>query len=51
MMEAETEFFYRFRSTNALLDGWQELEKQEIYFAPPDDLNDPMEGFKPGFPG
>lgn len=46
MMEAETEFFYRFRSTNALLDGWQELEKQEIYFAPPDDLNDPMEGFK-----
>ncbi len=27
------EFFYRFRPTNALLEGWSELEKQEIYFA------------------
>lgn len=35
---------YRFRSTYALLDGFQELEKQELYFAPFDELNDPMEG-------
>jgi hypothetical protein len=26
------------------LDGFQELENQEIYFAPPDQLNDPLEG-------
>lgn len=36
---------YRFRSIYNLLDGHQELENQEIYFAPSDDLNDPMEGF------
>jgi hypothetical protein len=35
---------YRFRSVHALLDGFQELENQEIYFAPPDQLNDPLEG-------
>ncbi len=40
------EFFYRFRSTAALLNGFEELERQEIYFSPPDQLNDPMEGFK-----
>lgn len=45
-MDIENEFFYHFRSTHALLDGWNELEKQEIYFASPDELNDPMEGFK-----
>ena len=37
---------YRFRSTSALLEGFQELEKQEIYFASPQALNDPMEGYK-----
>lgn len=37
---------YRFRSTQALLDGYQELEAQQIYFSPPDKLNDPLEGFK-----
>jgi hypothetical protein len=37
---------YRFRKVHHLLDGHQELEKQEIYFAPPEDLNDPMEGFR-----
>jgi hypothetical protein len=37
---------YRFRSTDALLDGHQELEAQQIYFCPPDQLNDPLEGFK-----
>jgi hypothetical protein len=41
-----TDFLYRFRSTAALLDGYHELENQEIYFSPPKDLNDPMEGFK-----
>lgn len=39
-------FFYRFRSINALIGDRKELEKQEIYFARPDELNDPMEGFK-----
>lgn len=37
---------YRFRSCRALLEGFGELERQEIYFAPPDQLNDPMEGFR-----
>ena len=27
-------------------DKYQELEKQAIYFASPDELNDPMEGFR-----
>ncbi|MHB1564475.1 MAG: DUF2971 domain-containing protein [Leptospirillum sp.] len=39
-------FFYRFRSLDALLGEHQELEKQEIYFSPPEQLNDPMEGYK-----
>jgi Protein of unknown function (DUF2971) len=39
-------FFYRFRSIDALLGDRQELGKQEIYFCPPEQLNDPMEGFK-----
>ena len=37
---------YRFRSIDALLDKYQELENQTIYFASPDQLNDPMEGFR-----
>ncbi len=41
-----TTIFYRFRSTEDLLDGHNELANQEIYFASPDELNDPMEGFK-----
>lgn len=40
------EHLYRFRSTHALLDSHQELESQQIYFCPPDQLNDPLEGFK-----
>jgi hypothetical protein len=40
------DFIYRFRSTHALLDGFHELEQQEIYFAPPKQLNDPLEGYK-----
>ena len=38
---------YRFRSVEYLLgEEYQELEKQTIYFASPDELNDPMEGFR-----
>ncbi len=38
---------YRFRSTESLLgDKFNELEQQVIYFASPDQLNDPMEGFR-----
>ena len=38
--------FFRFRSIDALLDKHQELEKEIIYFASPEELNDPMEGFR-----
>lgn len=41
-----SDHLYRFRSIHALLDGHQELEKQQIYFCPPDQLNDTLEGFK-----
>ena len=37
---------YRFRSTAKLLEDFQELEKQTIYFANSQELNDPMEGFR-----
>ena len=38
---------YRFRSMEYLLGNkYQELEKQTIYFASPNELNDPMEGFR-----
>ena len=38
---------YRFRSMKYLLeDKYQELKKQEIYFASPEQLNDPMEGLR-----
>lgn len=40
------EFLYRFRSLNSLLGKRQELENQEIFFAAPYQLNDPIEGFK-----
>ena len=38
--------FYRFRNMERLLGKDQELEKQTIYFASPEQLNDPMEGFR-----
>ena len=38
--------FYRFRSIDALLGKHRELEEQTIYFAGPDELNDPMEGLR-----
>ena len=38
---------YRFRSMEYLLGNeYQELEKQAIYFASPEELNDPMEGLR-----
>src|SRR6185437_6092387 len=40
---------YRFRKIENLLGKHQELESQEIYFSPPEDLNDPMEGYKDVF--
>lgn len=38
--------YYRFRSTNRLLKGNEELSKQTIFFAHPESLNDPMEGYR-----
>ncbi len=37
---------YRYRPIEAVLDKFNELELQEIYFSTPGELNDPMEGFK-----
>ena len=37
---------YRIRSTKHLLGEHQELRHQQIYFAEPNELNDPMEGFR-----
>src|SRR5208283_2110023 len=45
-MKEMIKIFHRFRSTDDLLDRHNELENQEIYFATPEELNDPMEGFK-----
>ena len=38
--------FFRFRSIDSLLGKHRELEEQTIYFASPDELNDPMEGLR-----
>ena len=40
-----TERIYRFRSTNSLLGEHSELGTLTLYFAKPEELNDPMEGF------
>lgn len=37
-------YFYRFRPLDRALGG--ELENQQIYFAKPEQLNDPAEGFR-----
>jgi hypothetical protein len=42
------EHLYRFRPVERLLEK-DELRNQEIYFASPDQLNDPMEGFRDVF--
>jgi len=41
-----TKEFYRFRPINRLLGEDGELNKQEIYFAHPSKLNDPLEGYR-----
>ena len=38
------ESFYRFRKVNGLFGEHKELEHQSIYFASPEELNDPLEG-------
>ena len=38
--------FYRFRRIKSLIGEFKELENQSIYFADPESLNDPMEGFR-----
>lgn len=38
--------FYRFRSIDRLITDFKELENQNIYFAHPRQLNDPMEGYR-----
>lgn len=40
---------YRFRPVHAVLDKYEELAKQEIYFSPPEELNDLIEGYKDVF--
>lgn len=40
---------YRFRPADAVLDKYEELAKQEIYFSTASELNDPMEGYKDVF--
>jgi len=39
-------YLYRYRSAKAVLEQFEELDKQEIYFSSIDELNDPMEGYK-----
>ena len=41
-----TRQLYRIRPIRHLLGKHQELREQQIFFARPDDLNDPMEGFR-----
>lgn len=37
---------FRYRSIDALLGEREELERQTVYFAPPEKLNDPIEGLR-----
>ncbi len=41
-----TQFLYRLRSTEYLLDKFEELRNQTIYLSSPQELNDPLEGYK-----
>jgi hypothetical protein len=43
---SEFTHYFRIRTAEALLDRYRELETQTIYFASPEELNDPMEGFR-----
>lgn len=40
----DEDLLYRFRGRDALLGQYAELETQTIYFARPEELNDPMDG-------
>ena len=40
------QYFFRFRSVDAILGIYAELEKQEVHFADPTTLNDAMEGYR-----
>ena len=42
----ENNTLYRFRDMNKLFGEFNELENQSIFFAPPEKLNDPVEGFR-----
>jgi hypothetical protein len=42
-------YLYRFRPAEAVLDKYEELAKQEIYFSTPEEWNDSMEGYKDVF--
>ncbi len=44
MKQDHKNLYYRFRGTQSLFD-YKELEQQSIYFANPEEFNDPMEGF------
>jgi hypothetical protein len=39
------DIIFKLRNTSSLLNGFHELENQELFFASPDELNDPQEGF------
>jgi len=41
----DTNFVYKMRTLESLSDERKELENTELYFAPFEELNDPMEGF------
>lgn len=45
MEKEENKYFYRFRTLKHIFE-YKELENQEIYFAPVEQVNDPMEGHK-----
>lgn len=38
----QEKLFYRYRSMDALLNNYNELEEEYIYFTPAKDLNDPL---------
>jgi hypothetical protein len=42
----DSPIMYRFRTIENLLGKYKELDNQEIYFASPGELNEPIEGFK-----
>jgi hypothetical protein len=44
LIKSQPEYLYRFRSLEKVLDK-AELEKQEIFFSPTEQLNDPVEGY------